>query len=73
MSSQYAATTSTSSTGVHKKEVVHEQRNKSQHSQLLVFYTVNLIGTAGVLYPPRLKSYSHVRKRALELISSNDE
>ncbi|KAK0601762.1 hypothetical protein LWI29_027208 [Acer saccharum] len=36
MSSQYTALTSTSSTGVHKKEVVHEQRNKSQHSQLTV-------------------------------------
>ncbi|TXG59190.1 hypothetical protein EZV62_017019 [Acer yangbiense] len=114
MSSQYAATTSTSiSTGVHKKEVVHEQRNKSQHSQLSSSTTVkcaycsktqdwnedcygvfadrpdsnlfkkifpdhythanvpwrilrcNLTGTAGVLYP-RLKSYSHVCKRALD-------
>ncbi|KAK2651536.1 hypothetical protein Ddye_011392 [Dipteronia dyeriana] len=28
----------------------------------------NLIGTAGVLYPSRLKSYSHVRKRALDIL-----
>ncbi|KAH7554466.1 hypothetical protein JRO89_XS12G0219600 [Xanthoceras sorbifolium] len=26
----------------------------------------NLVGTEGVLYPPRIKSYSHIRKRVLD-------
>ncbi|KAK1584492.1 hypothetical protein Q3G72_033453 [Acer saccharum] len=40
-SSQYAATTSTpTGVGVHCKEVVHEQRNRSQHSQLSCSATV---------------------------------
>ncbi|KAK1591689.1 hypothetical protein Q3G72_011695 [Acer saccharum] len=53
MSSQYAATKSTS-TGVHKKEVVHEQRNKSQ--------ALSILSCQAQL----LKSYSHVHKHALD-------